>query len=107
MSGLRFWWLTPPALAVLREAMRSTPRRQSAEPSSSSGRSGFLSPPSPRASGLDGTREGPEKRPGCASSVGEWLSRGGKWKRDEAVGTGGALCGTTPGHGERKREGES
>lgn len=95
MSGLRFWWPIPPPTAF-REDMRSTPRRQSAaEPSSSSESSTFLSVPV-LDSWPEAVRELAENRPGCTSLVGEWVSRGGKWKREEAVGTGGALWGTTP-----------
>lgn len=76
--------------------MRSTPRRQSAaEPSSSSDSSAFLSEPSVE-SWPEAGRETAENRPGCTSLVGERVSRGGKWNREEAVGTGGALWGTTP-----------
>lgn len=96
MSGLRFWWPIPPPLTAFREDMRSTPRRQSAaEPSSSSESSTFLSAPL-LDSWPEAVRELAENRPGCTSPVGEWVSRGEKWKREEAVGTGGALWGTTP-----------
>lgn len=35
--------------------------------------------------------------------MGDWLSRAGKWNRVEAVGTGGALCGTMPEEEEESR----
>lgn len=96
MSGLRFWWPIPPPTTAFREDMRSTPRRQSAaEPSSSSESSTFLSGPL-LDSWPEVVSELAENRPGCTSLVGEWVSRGGKWNREEAVGTGGALWGTTP-----------
>ena len=95
MSGLRFGWPSPP-LTAFREDRRSTPRRQSAAgPSSSSESSTFLSVPL-LGSWPEAGRELAENRPGCTSLVGEWVSRGGKWNREEAVGTGGALWGTTP-----------
>jgi hypothetical protein len=91
MSGLRFWWPTAPPPRAFREGMKSMPRCQSeAEPSSRSEGSTFLSVVTPD-SGPEALSELAEKRPGCTSPVGEWLSRGGKWNREEAVGTGGAL----------------
>lgn len=91
MSGLRFWWPSPPPLRAFREGMKSMLRCQSeVEPSSRSEGSTFLSVVPPD-SGPDTLRELAENRPGCMSPVGEWVSRGGKWNREEAVGTGGAL----------------
>lgn len=86
-SGLRF------CAAALPEACdgASSSRRQSEGFSSSSAGSAFLSA-SPRASGCDGSSDpGGKRAAGWESSVGECGSSGGKWKREEAVGTGGAL----------------
>lgn len=90
MSGLRFWWPIPPPLRAFREGIKSMARCQSeAEPSSRSKGSTFLSVVPPD-SGPEALKELAENRPGC-TSLGECVSRGGKWKREEAVGTGGAL----------------
>lgn len=96
MSGLRFWWPIPPPLRAFREGMKSMLRCQSeAEPSSRSEGSTFLSV-GPPDSAPEALKALAEKRPGCTSPGGECVSRGGKWNREEAVGTGGALWGTTP-----------